>query len=328
VNMTRAALFEAPFTIQKMEREQTSESDSHSSVFAAFTNAAKSHDWRSAFLNLNGLNMFEMLRALGDLDTDTLDTFWSHRNTFAGMINLPRIKYARDVVVNKVLAISIPGDLDATGQVVDAANFIAERYILPRAQSITRKKLVPVRKTPANVSLLLQANISLIVRECNFYQIGDKSHIAYVLASAHWESLLGLQMTEMASGDAYQGRLGNIAPGDGRKYKGRGFVQITGRDKYTFYTRHLSKTRLPIDLVNNPEQAACPEIAAMIIAHGMYTGSYTGASLARFGVDGSFNFFDARAIVNGDKNRKEPGASDTNGSAIARMAQEYRAAMN
>jgi hypothetical protein len=328
MHTTYAALFEAPFTLYKRGREQNTESDAHRSVYVAFISAAKSHDWRNAFLNLNGLNMFEMLRALGDLDTDTLDALWSQRNTFAGMINLPRIKYARDVVVNKVLAISAPGDLDATGQVVDAANFIAEKYILPCAQSITRKKLAPVRKTPANVSLLLQANISLILRECNFYDTGDKSHIAYVLASAHWESLLGLQMTEMASGDAYQGRLGNTAPGDGRRYKGRGFVQITGRDKYTFYTRHLSKTRLQIDLVNNPEQAACPDIAAMIIAHGMHTGSYTGASLAKFGVDGSFNFFDARAIANGDKNRKEPGASDTNGSAIAGIAQAYRDAMN
>src|SRR5215471_3865152 len=109
MNTMQAALFEAPFTSKKIEQEKTSESDTHSSVYIAFISAANSHDWRNAFLNLNGLNMYEMLRALGDLDSDTLDSLWSQRNTFAGLINLPRIKYARDVVVNKVLPIGVPG---------------------------------------------------------------------------------------------------------------------------------------------------------------------------------------------------------------------------
>ncbi len=44
--------------------------------------------------------------------------------------------------------------------------------------------------------------------------------------------------------------LGNVNPGDGAKYHGRGFVQLTGRHNYTAYGKALG-----IDLVNKPELA-------------------------------------------------------------------------
>ena len=55
--------------------------------------------------------------------------------------------------------------------------------------------------------------------------------------------------------------LGNTQRGDGAKYKGRGFIQLTGRDNYTRYGRKIG-----VDLVNNPEQAADPETALKIAA--------------------------------------------------------------
>ena len=66
---------------------------------------------------------------------------------------------------------------------------------------------------------------------------------------------------EYASGDAYEGRkdLGNIRPGDGRKYKGRGFIQITGRYNYTEAGKALG-----LDLVNHPELAEKPVNAAKV----------------------------------------------------------------
>ncbi|MEO7150335.1 MAG: glycoside hydrolase family 19 protein [Burkholderiaceae bacterium] len=51
-------------------------------------------------------------------------------------------------------------------------------------------------------------------------------------------------------------RLGNREAGDGRRYKGRGPIQITGRYNYQKYGSLLG-----IDLVGAPEQAATPAIA-------------------------------------------------------------------
>ena len=51
-------------------------------------------------------------------------------------------------------------------------------------------------------------------------------------------------------------RLGNTQPGDGKRFKGRGPIQITGRFNYAKFGGLLG-----IDLVGDPAQAATPEVA-------------------------------------------------------------------
>jgi hypothetical protein len=58
----------------------------------------------------------------------------------------------------------------------------------------------------------------------------------------------------------YDGRMGNTSPGDGYKYRGRGFIQITGKDMYNRVGKMIGE-----DLVSNPDSANKPEIAAKII---------------------------------------------------------------
>lgn len=60
----------------------------------------------------------------------------------------------------------------------------------------------------------------------------------------------------------YGGRLGNTAPGDGYRYRGRGVFQITGKAAYKAYGE-----RLGIDLVNNPDKAADPLVSVQIAVH-------------------------------------------------------------
>lgn len=57
----------------------------------------------------------------------------------------------------------------------------------------------------------------------------------------------------------YGGRMGNDEPGDGYKYRGRGYIQLTGKDQY-----RAAGEALGMDLVGRPDLAADPENAARI----------------------------------------------------------------
>jgi putative chitinase len=90
------------------------------------------------------------------------------------------------------------------------------------------------------------------------YGLNTQLELTHFLAQAAHESDHFRTLTEYASGAAYEGRkdLGNIYPGDGRRYKGRGIFQLTGRANYTAMSKKLG-----VDLVNNPGLAATPEIS-------------------------------------------------------------------
>lgn len=84
--------------------------------------------------------------------------------------------------------------------------------------------------------------------------------LRYFLAQVAHESC-GLTYTkELASGKAYEGRrdLGNTQKGDGVRYKGRGYIQITGRANYEALSKDLR-----IDCVNHPEMLEQPHWALM-----------------------------------------------------------------
>lgn len=86
---------------------------------------------------------------------------------------------------------------------------------------------------------------------------------AFLAQLAHESSQLRY-MEEIASGAAYEGRrdLGNVQKGDGRRYKGRGPIQLTGRANYRKYGRLLG-----LDLEGDPDRAATPEVGFRIAGH-------------------------------------------------------------
>lgn len=93
------------------------------------------------------------------------------------------------------------------------------------------------------------------------YSINTRLRIAHFLGQTCHESAGFRTTEEFASGDKYEGRadLGNTQAGDGRRFKGRGLIQLTGRANYKAFG-----PKLGVDLINDPELAAEPVLSLRI----------------------------------------------------------------
>lgn len=92
----------------------------------------------------------------------------------------------------------------------------------------------------------------------------------------------------------YGGRMGNNKPGDAIKYRGRGLIQMTGKNKYKSYSQKLG-----VDLLKNPDLVNHPK--------------YALDTLIIF-----FSQFDKNKLADGDYANKVVGASLNNAKRTAR----------
>lgn len=101
----------------------------------------------------------------------------------------------------------------------------------------------------------------ILATTLNEFDINTRLRIAHFLAQTCHESAGFRTTEEFASGIKYENRrdLGNVQPGDGPRYKGRGLLQLTGRANY-----RTVGDLIGVDLEGNPERAAEPEISLRI----------------------------------------------------------------
>lgn len=124
------------------------------------------------------------------------------------------------------------------------------------------------------------------------YDINTKMRIAHFMGQVTHECAGFRTTEEFASGAAYEGRddLGNIHAGDGKRYKGRGLIQLTGRANY----RTIGKT-LDLPLEDDPEIAAEPVTSLKIACEYWKTRNINAAA------DGD-DLIKATKLVNGGLN--------------------------
>ncbi len=120
-----------------------------------------------------------------------------------------------------------------------------------------------------------------------------RAHFAYILATIYHETAHTMQpIAERGKRryfDRYDGRLGNDKPGDGYRYRGRGYVQLTGKANY-----RKAGDRLRLPLVEKPDLALDPDVSWKITKRGMLEGWFTGKKLGDFK---SYRYM--RQVVNG-----------------------------
>lgn len=122
--------------------------------------------------------------------------------------------------------------------------------------------------TPADLRRMLPSagdrltpHLPYIVPALEWGKVEDSTEVAAFMAHVAHESGEYRYMREIADGSQYEGRtdLGNIYPGDGHKYPGRGAIQVTGRDAARAAGRALGA---PFE--DHPELMELPEWATKV----------------------------------------------------------------
>ena len=130
------------------------------------------------------------------------------------------------------------------------------------------------------------------------FGIDTNYRIAAFLANAIVESDHLRTFEEYASGQEYEGRkdLGNTQPGDGKRFKGRGIIQVTGRNNYKACGDYFS-TDLTTPL-GRPEQLAT-DVSTALRSGGWFWTMHVKPNLNTYADLGPNGFAETVHRVNG-----------------------------
>jgi hypothetical protein len=149
----------------------------------------------------------------------------------------------------------------------------------------------------------IESNLPYVLRALVPPDLADKTMILMALATICAETGSFLPISELESHfntspgghpfDLYDSRadLGNLGPPDGERFKGRGFIQLTGRANYAL---HSAAIGLGNQLIENPDLANDPGIAARLLASFLKTHEERIRAAVTAG-----DLREARRLVNG-----------------------------
>jgi hypothetical protein len=137
--------------------------------------------------------------------------------------------------------------------------------------------------------------------------ITDLRWLAYMLATVKHECADTYEpITERGQKDYFNKynsetdlgkKLGNTQAGDGYAFRGRGYVQITGRANYARLGKSIGLAEGD-DLIVKPDKALSADTAYKIMSYGMIKGSFTGKKLSDYINASKADYKEARKIIN------------------------------
>lgn len=146
--------------------------------------------------------------------------------------------------------------------------------------------------------------INAVIEAWNRSGDRDDRKLAYLLATTLHETARTMQPIHERGAKSYFDKyepgtkigksLGNTNIGDGYRFRGRGFVQITGRFNY-----RNAGLKMDVDLLSNPDRALDPVIAGMALVRGSLEGWYTGKKLGDYINASQTDYINARRVING-----------------------------
>jgi putative chitinase len=165
---------------------------------------------------------------------------------------------------------------------------------------------IAARMLPFAPRANVESNLSLVLNALVAPQLADKPMILMALATIRAETGSFLPVSEGQSRfntspgghpfDLYDSRadLGNLGPPDGERFRGRGFIQLTGRSNYAL---HGAAIGLGHQLIEDPDLASNPDIAARLLASflKLHEDRIRAALIAN-------DLHQARRLVNGGSN--------------------------
>lgn len=163
-------------------------------------------------------------------------------------------------------SVGLVADGIAGPRTMDALGIVALNDFFVMVDTALVRKLFPYTKT----SNIVQ-NLPYVMAALAAFGLTDRDMVSVALATIRAETEGFVPIAEMpshfntlpgqAAFSAYEKKLGNENPGDGARYRGRGYVQLTGRYNYQKFGKELG-----LPLVQNPDSACAPEIAACLLA--------------------------------------------------------------
>lgn len=136
-----------------------------------------------------------------------------------------------------------------------------------------------------------KATRKAIATLCHHLGIGLKPQIAYVWATAQWETAHTFEPVREAFWLSETWRKNNFHY---YPYYGRGYVQLTWETNYQKYEDILVE-----DLVSNPDLALDGKIALFVLVHGFKIGVFTGHTLEQYINASHQDLKNARKCING-----------------------------